>query len=345
MWQRLRSLRRRTRFLVLAAAAVALTMTANAVPVARMAPLLTSTGAVVILAQVIGGLALGYAVLAVGDDKSMRAYRGWSVVSFAGLGLIFGALGAESLWMRPVLGIQVALIFSLIGLVISPVWGRFLRWHDRMSDEAEEEQQEAMAAHEALVTPVMLPTWNRRLVARLIDTILAVGVIVLVLVSLGRPIAPTLFVVAAILWPLYDIPLHASVGATAGKALCRIRVVHAGGADHVGVLRATGRWVLVVMNLPFIVLQTRVTGDLLWAIDPRLSVMKPVSCGTLLTTAAEGRRLASLAPSVRDEQLTETFQAVRAIPPPVPRRTALIALPVIVVCCGFGAWLAIVTGD
>jgi RDD family len=211
------------------------------------------------------------------------------------------------------------------------------RWYQRMEEEAGKDREEALAAHEALVTPVTLPTWNRRFAARVLDTLLLIGASLLLAGATGA----NWFLLAVPLWALYDIALHAVLGATAGKALCRLRVVHADGAARVGALRAAGRWALLVVNVPFIWIQLTVAGDLLWSIDPRLSALKPIYCGTILTTAAERRRLAGLAPSMRAQQLADTFRAVRAIPALLTRRLALVGLAMLLVFGGLGAWIAI----
>jgi hypothetical protein len=98
---------------------------------------------------------------------------------------------------------------------------------------------------------------------------------------------------------------------------------------------------LLVVNVPFILLQLRASGDLIWSIDPRLSAMKPVYCGTILITAAERRRLTGLAASERATQLAETFRAVRAIPGPLTRCQAVVALDVVLTALSFGGWLAV----
>jgi RDD family len=181
------------------------------------------------------------------------------ILTFAGLGAIVGASPANPLGFRIGYGIHGALVGAAVGV---PCWA-FFRWHQGMEAEAEEERVEALAGHEELVTPVRLPTWNRRFVARVLDTLLLVGAGLLLEVATGA----NWMLVALVLWPLYDIVLHAGFGATAGKALCRICVVDAGGAARVGVLRAAGRWALLVVNVPFIWLQVAVSGDLLWSID------------------------------------------------------------------------------
>jgi hypothetical protein len=229
--------------------------------------------------------------------------------------------------------------------VLEVVEMSFFRGRQRLEDEAEEEKAEALAGYEALVTPVKLPRWNQRLSARALDTALLLGAGKLLALAIGTEwfalaTGAEWFVIALLLWPLYDIALHAGLGATAGKALCRMRVVDAGGAERVGVLRAAGRWALLLVNVPFILIQLAAPGDLVWSIDPRLSVMKPAYCGTILTTAAERRRLAGLATTVRAEQLADTFRAVRAIPAPMTRRMALGTLVFVLVFVSIGLWLA-----
>ena len=97
------------------------------------------------------------------------------------------------------------------------------------------------------------------------------------------------------------------------------------------------RWALGVVNAPLIWLQVAASGDLLWSIDPRLSAMKPVYCGTILITAAERRRFRGPGAVERAAQLAETFRTVRAIPPLLTRRQALVGLALLVAI----AWVVI----
>jgi RDD family len=324
----------RARLAFILAIALALTILANVVTADRPS---TSGRAVLAVTEVLGGVALGYAAIAVSSSGGDPSMRGMAILSFGLLGMVFGVLVPDPLGVRLANGIHGALIGSFVGVPLSLVWAPFLRWHQGMEHEAEEERAEALAAHETLVTPVKLPTWNRRFAARVLDTLLLIGTSLLLALATGAE----WFLVALLLWPLYDIVLHAVLGATTGKALCRIRVVHAGGAARVGVVRGAGRWALLVVNVPFILLQLRASGDLIWSIDPRLSAMKPVYCGTILITAAERRRLTGLAASERATQLAETFRAVRAIPGPLTRRQAVVALIVVLAACSFGGWLAV----
>jgi hypothetical protein len=329
----------RARLALLVLIAVALTILAN---VATEQWPLTARGAVLIVAEILGGVALGHTAIAVFSGRD-GSWRGVVTIAGGGIGMLIGLVWVPApLLVRMANGIHGALIGGLIAFVVAS----FFRGRQRMEDEAEEEKAEELAGHEALVTPVKLPRWNQRFSARVVDTGLLVGAGKLLALAIGTEwFAPATgaewFVVALLLWPLYDIALHAGLGATAGKALCRMRVVDAGGAERVGVLRAARRWALLFANLPFILIQLAAPGDLVWSIDPRLSVMKPVYCGTILTTAAERRRLAGLAMGVRAEQLADTFRAVRAIPAPMTRRAALVTFVALLVCASFVVWLAI----
>jgi len=186
----------------------------------------------------------------------------------------------------------------------------------------DEEKAAELTAFEAVTTPVRLPDWNRRLLARIVDTgLLALG-------GLAAAGAFGTFLTALVVWPVYEIPLVAAFGATAGKFLLGIRVlgVHAG--TRVGVGRAAARFALLVANLPFIFIQTRISGDILWSVDPRLSVMKPTYAGTVVADRRESTRLAALPPAQRRAELEETVRRLRAIPGPVTRRVAVVAIAV-----------------
>jgi hypothetical protein len=257
---------------------------ANVLTAARLTP----PRGVLIVVEIVGGLAISYAAIAVFHTGGWPGIRGYVILAFA----LLGAVEPWTLGVSVENGLHGALIGGAAGLPVSFPLAWFIRWRQETQAEAEEEREEALAGHEDLVTPVQLPTWNHRFVARMLDTLLLVGVSLSLEVATGA----NWLLLALVLWPLYDIVLHAWFGATAAKALCRICVVDAGGAPRVRVLRAAGRWALLVVNVPFIWLQLVAAGDLLWSIDPRLSAMKPVYYGTILTTAAERRRLHGLGP-------------------------------------------------
>jgi hypothetical protein len=325
---------RRTRLAGLTAIAVALTAIANVLT----GSWLTTGHGVLVVVEIVGGVAIGRAAIAMFNPNEDPSDRSIIIFTLALVGAAVGAISIPGpLGVHIGNGIHGALISGAVGIPLSFPLAPLVRWQHRKTKEEQEERAEAFAPHEDLVTPVQLPTWNRRLAARVLDTLLLVGVSLLGAVVTGA----NWVLLALVLWPLYDIVLHAWFGATAGKTLCRICVVDADGAARVGVLRAAGRWVLLVVNVPFIWAQTRVTGDLLWSIDPRLSAMKPVYWGTILITAAERRRLGRLGAVERAAQLAETFHAVRTIPGPLTRGWALVTLAVLVVAGSVGVWLAI----
>ena len=186
--------------------------------------------------------------------------------------------------------------------------------------QADDEKKEELTGYEQIATPVALAEWNMRRGSRFADAAVVAGA--------GAGVAHLAGIenwveTALAVWPVYDVALHPRLGATVGKVVCQVCVVSpASGAEQLGTVRALLRWLLLVGNLPFIVIQTSVTGDVLWCFDPRISVMKPVYCGSVVVPKSERARLATLGQSQRASLLAETVRCSHAIGPDLPSAPA-----------------------
>jgi hypothetical protein len=242
------------RLLLAGLAAAALTAVANVLTTARLTPGL----GVLVVVELVGGLAIGWAAISqfrLWSSKSALLagqdlfVRGLSILVIGLLGAFVGAASYEFLGARAAVGngLHGALVGGAVGLLLSFPMAPLVRRSKEVEDQKEEHLTESVASHEDLVTPVRLPTWNRRFAARALDALLLWVAFRLLDAAtgpdtLGGTTDAEAWRSILIVWALYDIVLHPLFGATAGKALCRIRVVDAGGAARVGVLRAAGRW-------------------------------------------------------------------------------------------------------
>jgi hypothetical protein len=192
----------------------------------------------------------------------------------------------------------------------------------------EEQRAEDLAGYEAIETPIQLAEWNRRFGARLIDSAIVVLAIVVFSRTAGFQSGAEAMGGVLVAWGVVEIPGTAVAGVTPGKLLLRIRVLAVASATvSVGLRIAMSRAGVLLLNLPFFWIASRVSGDLLWCFSPRISAWKPVYGGALVVPRSEVRRLALLAnPEQARRDAVSTVTLIRTMPPVLTRRGAIVVL-------------------
>ncbi|HEX6782003.1 MAG TPA: RDD family protein [Solirubrobacterales bacterium] len=283
----------------------------------------------------VAGFALAALLLAFVWASGNEAIR-WTMAIGALLGAGAGAVGfgSESP-LTPVGGLVVATIGAAT-LFSFTAWAVVRTGAPADLPEDYRDPEPAPAPR----TPVPVAEWEMRAGGRFVDLALILAATQL----LGAHVLYVGFFPYFFgLWFLWEVPLMAAQGRTPTKVLFRTRVVaEESGSSRLGLRTAARRWLLLMLNLPFAFMSTRITGDVLWALDPRLSLEKGLAAGTIEVSEAELSRLRSMPPPTRERLLAETARTIREIEPEMSRGLAIGATVFLAGCFGTGLILAFV---
>lgn len=283
----------------------------------------------------VAGLALTALLLAYiwgSGSKAIRWTMGIGALLGAGVGIV--GFGPESR-LTPVGGFVVATI-GAAAIFSLTAWGVARTWSPADLPEDYRDPEPAPMPS----TPVPVAEWEMRAGGRFFDLALILAATQL----LGAHVLDVGFFPYFFgLWFIWEVPLMAAQGRTPTKALFRTRVVAEEGASpRLGLRTAARRWLLLMLNLPFAFMATRITGDVLGALDPRLSLEKGLAAGTIEVSEAEVSKLRAMPPPTRERLLAETARTIRQIEPEMSRGVAIGATVFLAGCFGTGLILAFV---
>jgi uncharacterized RDD family membrane protein YckC len=262
-----------------------------------------------------GGLTVGILFLAFLWNSKSKVIRGSTVGG--GLGGALFSLGTSP--DSPLTPVGAFAVLSLGGATIFALtaWGiERTRAPADLPDAYRDPEPAPLPS-----TPVPVADWGKRAAGRFLDTMIILGAAYLLHASV---VYLTFFTYFFGLWFLWEVPLMATWGRTPTKMLFRTRVVDEYDASSsLGLRRASARWLLLMLNLPFAFLATRLTGDVLWALKRELSLEKGLAAGTIEVSEAEFRRLREMVPEERTRLLRETAYIIRQTEPEMSRNVAI----------------------